>query len=244
MVENAGSVALRIMRDSGVPEVVAIQEPASVVGLASVFPQDEFPFPRQDVARRWREEIAEAGTDCFVVLERDAVVGFAAIRGDELLHFGIAIERCGSGIAPTDPRRDHRRDASSWDLSCLAEGLHRERPRPCVLREARLAPHRGTHPQHLRTKSRTPPVRARHRAAKGNRGRSLSRRMVSRVRSGRPRAAPSAAGRSRGEDRARRIDIGPRPCGQADPRYRRDRRACPRPRRGEGARQHRIQAPW
>ena len=99
MNEHAGSVALRVMRDSDVPEVVAIQEPASIVGLASVFPQDEFPFPRQDVARQWREEIAEAGTDCFVVLEERRVVGFAAIRGEELLHFGIAIERWGSGIA-------------------------------------------------------------------------------------------------------------------------------------------------
>lgn len=114
MVENAGSVALRMMRDSDVPEVVATQEPASVVGLASVFPQDEFPFPRQDVARRWREEIAEAGTDCFVVLEDETVVGFAAIRGDEFLHFGIAIERWGSGIARqahdalVDAMRDHR----------------------------------------------------------------------------------------------------------------------------------------
>lgn len=99
MNEEAGSVALRVMRDADVPAVVSIQEPASIVGLASVFPQDEFPFPRQDVARRWREEIAEAGTECFVVLEEGAVVGFAAIRGEELLHFGIAIERWGSGIA-------------------------------------------------------------------------------------------------------------------------------------------------
>lgn len=99
VIEDSGAVALRAMSQLDVPDVMAIQEPASIVALASVFPQDEFPFPRKDVARRWREEIAEPGTECFVVLEGDAVVGFAAIRGDELLHFGVAIGRWGSGIA-------------------------------------------------------------------------------------------------------------------------------------------------
>jgi RimJ/RimL family protein N-acetyltransferase len=44
-------------------------------------------------------EIATPGIEGFVVLLDDAVVGFAAIRGDEFLHFGIAVERWGGGIA-------------------------------------------------------------------------------------------------------------------------------------------------
>jgi len=40
-----------------------------------------------------------AGIDCHVVVNGEAVVGFAAIRDDEMLHFGIAIEHWGSGIA-------------------------------------------------------------------------------------------------------------------------------------------------
>lgn len=65
----------------------------------SVFPQEELPFPRDDVARRWREELAAPGIDCYVVIIADAVVGFAAIRKDEILHFGVAIEHWGTGIA-------------------------------------------------------------------------------------------------------------------------------------------------
>jgi len=87
------------MAEDDVPEVVAIQEPASVASLASVFPQEEFPFPRDDVARRWREEISSPGTDCYLVVSGSTVVGFAALRDDEVLHFGIAIEHWGTGVA-------------------------------------------------------------------------------------------------------------------------------------------------
>jgi len=76
------SVTLRAMTDADVPQVVAIQEPASIVGLASVFPQSGFPFPRDDVARRWLEEIGTPGIDCHVVVNGEAVVGFAAIRDE------------------------------------------------------------------------------------------------------------------------------------------------------------------
>ena len=66
---------LRAMRTEDVPAVMAVQEPASVAGLSAVFPQDTHPFPRGVLA------------------------GFAALRGDELLHFGVAVEEWGSGLA-------------------------------------------------------------------------------------------------------------------------------------------------
>ncbi|WP_235509221.1 GNAT family N-acetyltransferase [Terrabacter sp. Soil810] len=52
------------------------------------------------------------GTDCFVVLSEGAVAGFAATRGDEFLHFGIAVDHWGSGLATLahDDVLDHLRD--------------------------------------------------------------------------------------------------------------------------------------
>lgn len=97
--DDARAAILRRMTEADVSHVVAIQEPASILGLGSVFPQEEFPFPRQDVVRRWREEIGTSGIACFTVVDDDAVVGFAALRGDEILHFGVAIEHWGTGIA-------------------------------------------------------------------------------------------------------------------------------------------------
>ncbi len=53
---------LREMRSTDVPAVMAVQEPASIAGLSGVFPQDEFPFPRDVLADRWLAEIAEPDT--------------------------------------------------------------------------------------------------------------------------------------------------------------------------------------
>jgi len=94
-----GAIVLREMTSADVPDVLAVQEPTSVAGLAEVFPQDAYPFPRDAIARRWLEEIGSPGTDCYVVEAGHSVIGFAAIRADEFLHFGIALEHWGSGAA-------------------------------------------------------------------------------------------------------------------------------------------------
>jgi RimJ/RimL family protein N-acetyltransferase len=95
----AASVLLREMTAADVPHVLDVQQPGAVVGLAEVFPQDAYPFPRDVIAQRWVEEISAPGIDCLVLSLRGAVIGFAAVREDEFLHFGIAVEHWGTGIA-------------------------------------------------------------------------------------------------------------------------------------------------
>lgn len=97
--EIGASSSLREMTAADVRAVLGIQEPGAVLGLSDVFPQDLYPFPREAVARRWSEEIATPGIDCYVVLLDRTVAGFAAVRGDEFLHFGIAVEHWGTGLA-------------------------------------------------------------------------------------------------------------------------------------------------
>ncbi len=87
------------MTAADVPSVLAVQEPGAILGLAEVFPQDAYPFPRDEIGRRWREEIEASGIDCYVIAVDDVVVGFAATRGAEFFHFGIAVEHWGSGLA-------------------------------------------------------------------------------------------------------------------------------------------------
>ncbi len=99
MQETGAPVHLREMTEEDVPRVLDAQEPGAVLGLADVFPQDAYPFPREVIAQRWVEEIATPAIDCLVVSLHGAVVGFAAIREDEFLHFGVAVEHWGTGIA-------------------------------------------------------------------------------------------------------------------------------------------------
>lgn len=99
MREPVAHVQLRPMESADVPAVLDVQEPAAVEGLADVFPQDAYPFPREVVAARWREEIAGAEVECLVAQDAGTIVGFAAVRGDELLHLGTALERWGTGTA-------------------------------------------------------------------------------------------------------------------------------------------------
>ncbi|MET0822464.1 MAG: GNAT family N-acetyltransferase [Aeromicrobium sp.] len=87
------------MTSGDVDDVLDVQQPGAVRSLSEVFPQDQYPFPREDVAEQWRREIADPGVSCYVVVADSKIAGFAATRGDEFLHFGIATDRWGSGLA-------------------------------------------------------------------------------------------------------------------------------------------------
>jgi len=142
---------LRMMSAADVPAVVAVQEPGTVLGLADVFPQDQHPFPRDAIAERWIRETDLQGTDCFVVLHGDAVAGFAATRDDEFLHFGIAVDRWGSGLASLahDDVLDHLR----------AQGIGRARLRVFTGngRGRRFYEKHGWEPTGERSRSSFPP---------------------------------------------------------------------------------------
>lgn len=104
VAEVAGSAdrgrVLEPMQEHHLDEVVAVQEEGSVAALAHVFPQTTSPFPRAALRRRWAVELADPGTTCFVIRGAGTgVQGFAATRGDQLLHFGTARSTWGSGLA-------------------------------------------------------------------------------------------------------------------------------------------------
>lgn len=92
---------LRPMTTDDVEAVLAVQEPGAVSSLASVFPQDRYPFPRAELRERWLREVADQVTNCFVIVADGEAAGFAAVREEKLVHFGTAIERWGTGLAGT-----------------------------------------------------------------------------------------------------------------------------------------------
>lgn len=83
-----------------VDELVTMQETAAIPALGHIFPQETHPFPRAEIIQRWTAEIADPGTNVYVATDDAAnITGFAATRGNELLHFGTALQTWGTGLA-------------------------------------------------------------------------------------------------------------------------------------------------
>src|SRR5260370_36364623 len=77
-----------------------VQHSGALRALTHIFPQDAYPFPRAAIQSRWATEIANPDVDVYVIEHDDGqIAGFAAIRDNELLHFGTAVETWGTGLA-------------------------------------------------------------------------------------------------------------------------------------------------
>ena len=101
MTENLRHASvLRPMTPADLDLVLPIQREAAQVAFDPVFPQDEFPFPTETIRHRWKQELADPAIACFVIVDADrSLGGFAAVQGDQLLHFGTALGSWGSGLA-------------------------------------------------------------------------------------------------------------------------------------------------
>jgi RimJ/RimL family protein N-acetyltransferase len=96
----SGKARFRDATTADVDAIIAIQEPAAVEGLGHIFPQDEYPFPRTEVAERWAAGIARPDTFVYVSTDdSEWIMGFAARRASELMHFGTALQTWGTGLA-------------------------------------------------------------------------------------------------------------------------------------------------
>lgn len=85
---------------SDLPALMDVQHSGALQALAHIFPQDDYPFPRATIQSRWAAEIANPDVDVYVIEHDEGqIAGFAAIRDNELLHFGTAVETWGTGLA-------------------------------------------------------------------------------------------------------------------------------------------------
>jgi RimJ/RimL family protein N-acetyltransferase len=97
---QGSDVGMRPAELADVENILDVQEPGAVEGLANVFPQDMHPFPREVIAERWKAEIVDSEVAVYVSTDRRGwITGFAARRHNELLHFGIALDLWGTGLA-------------------------------------------------------------------------------------------------------------------------------------------------
>lgn len=94
------SWSIRRMEVADLAALLVVQEQGAVAGLSEVFPQDRYPFPRGVLMDRWSRELQDDGIAAYVTIAADSrLVGFAARRSNELLHFGTSPDFWGTGLA-------------------------------------------------------------------------------------------------------------------------------------------------
>jgi GNAT superfamily N-acetyltransferase len=94
---RAGAADAAALRD--------IERAANVVGLAHVFPVDEFPFPDADVEARWRAVLADPEVVVELAEAPDPVAFVAWDAAGRLRHLAVVPERWGTGLARTGVAR-------------------------------------------------------------------------------------------------------------------------------------------
>jgi RimJ/RimL family protein N-acetyltransferase len=91
---------LRTATQSDLHAMLSVQHSGALRALTHIFPQDDYPFPRAAIQSRWASEIEDPGVDVYVIENDESqIAGFAAVRDNELLHFGTAVETWGTGLA-------------------------------------------------------------------------------------------------------------------------------------------------
>ena len=89
---------IRAARPDEGDELAEIQRRASVGALAHIFPPDEYPYPIDEIRRRWRDALAE-GRSAFVYEDEAELVGVALVGPEWLDGLYVVPERWGTGIA-------------------------------------------------------------------------------------------------------------------------------------------------
>jgi GNAT superfamily N-acetyltransferase len=93
------SVALiRPARLDEADALAEIQRRASVAAFAHIFEPERYPYPIDDVRRRWRDALAE-GRSVFVYEEENEIVGVALTGPEWLDGLYVVPERWGRGVA-------------------------------------------------------------------------------------------------------------------------------------------------
>ena len=99
---------IREARPDEAGALAAIQRDASLAALADIFPPELYPYPLDDVTRRWEESLADGGVTVLVAEENGTAAGVAGCRREWLDGLYVLPQwwgpRRGQGPARRGPR--------------------------------------------------------------------------------------------------------------------------------------------
>jgi pimeloyl-ACP methyl ester carboxylesterase/GNAT superfamily N-acetyltransferase len=107
--EQAGDVARRIDQlatfrpatEADTEPLVELERASNLLALAHLFPPDEFPYPTDDVRRRWIEVLADPSVTVVVAdcPARDRLDALVAFDPHLIRHLAVHPDRWGAGLA-------------------------------------------------------------------------------------------------------------------------------------------------
>jgi hypothetical protein len=152
---------LRAAAQSDLSAMMEVQHAGALRALTHIFPKDDYPFPRATIQSRWTSEIETPAVDVYIIENDGRIAGFAAVRDNELLHFGTAVETWGTGLAAAAHDKLVERLAATGVKAARLRVFDREPPGSQILREAGLASDGSAQPDVVSPAPRARGVRTR-----------------------------------------------------------------------------------
>jgi GNAT superfamily N-acetyltransferase len=90
---------IREARSEEAPVLAAVQERASVTGLAHIFPPELYPYPREAINVRWAEAAADPARRVLIALSDDEPLGAVCVQPGWLDGLYVVPSHWGTGLA-------------------------------------------------------------------------------------------------------------------------------------------------
>ena len=91
--------AIRLARPDEAEVLADVQRDASLAALAHIFPPERYPFPIDDVRRRWEDALADPAVTVLVAEREGAAAGIAGCRDEWLDGLYVVPGWWGRGVA-------------------------------------------------------------------------------------------------------------------------------------------------
>jgi hypothetical protein len=93
------SIRLRTATSADALTLLEIQREASLAAFPHIFPPGEYPFPSEQVLRRWQEQLAASDARVLIAERNDHPVGTAAYGPGRFDQLWVVPSEWGSGLS-------------------------------------------------------------------------------------------------------------------------------------------------
>jgi len=90
-------IRIRRARPDEVRRLARMEKAASEAALEHIFPPEDYPYPSEEIARRWRRLLRHPRVQVRVLDVDDAPVGYLAYDDERVRHLGIVPQQSGRG---------------------------------------------------------------------------------------------------------------------------------------------------